>query len=199
MRQVMAPLAVGVQERLPQMQSLETWGDQLKDGMICAMRADKDDLWMEGPYWLVLILGPAFPAPSNLIHAGSEFEEGWLIVKCQYYKLEQVSERGYALLPGKKLLEVSTMVRLKGLAFNGSQGGPQGRALRAATASGARSSRAASGLSFLCEDMHNDVLMACDPEVTGNELTAAQAVAAREAEAAEREAARAAWEEEAGC
>ena len=30
---------------------------------------------MEGPYWLVRLLGPAFPAPSALIHSGSEFEE----------------------------------------------------------------------------------------------------------------------------
>ena len=75
------------------------------------------------------------------------------------------------------------MLRLKGLAFTGSQSGPQGRTLRPATSTGARSTRAPSGLSFLCEDMHNDVLMTCDPEVTGEEAgtTAAQAVAAREA------------------
>ena len=43
--------------------------------------------------------------------------------------------------------------------------------------------------------MHNDVLMALDPEVSGEGagLTAAQAVAAREAEAATQAAARAAW------
>ena len=103
--------------------------------------------------------------------------------------MAQVSERGYALQPGRKLLEVSTMLRLKGLAFTGSQGGPQGRTFRPPTASGARAGRGASGLSFLCEDMHNDLLMACDPEATGEEagMTAAQAVAAREAEAAARE------------
>ena len=109
--------------------------------------------------------------------------------------LSQVSERGYSLLPGKKLLEVSTMVRLKGLAFVGSQGGPQGRQLRAPTLTGALSRRAATGLSFLCEDMHNNILMACDPEVTGEEagMTAAQAVAARE----EAEVAREQWMEDA--
>ena len=63
MRQVTAPLAAGVQERQPQMQSLEAWGDGLKDKMLCAVCVVKDDLWMEGPYWLVLLLGPAFPAP----------------------------------------------------------------------------------------------------------------------------------------
>ena len=66
MLHVTTPLAAGVQERQPQMLSLETWGDKLEDGMLCAMRADAKDLWMEGPYWLVRLLGPAFPAPSNL-------------------------------------------------------------------------------------------------------------------------------------
>ena len=43
------------------------------------------------------------------------YKEGWLIVQCQYYKLEQVSERGYRLLPEKRYLVVNTMIRLKGL------------------------------------------------------------------------------------
>ena len=163
MRQVTAPLAAGVQERMPQMQSLEAWGDGLDEGMLCAMRATKDDLWMEGPYWLVCLLGPAFPAPSNLIHAACEFEEGWLIVKCQYYKLEQVSERGYRLLPAMKYLVVNAMVRLSGLAFARTQGGPQQRTLRT-TATGpaaAARSQGVGGLSFLSEDMHNSILNAC--------------------------------------
>ena len=163
MRQVTAPLAVGVQERQPQMQSLEAWGDQLKDGMICAMRADKDDLWMEGPYWLVRLLGPAFPAPSNLVHTGSEFEEGWLIVKCQYYKLEQVSERGYRLLPVIRYLVVNAMVRLAGLGFVRTQGGPQQRNLRTTATGPAAAARkeGVGGLSFLSEDMHNTISATC--------------------------------------
>ena len=163
MRQVTAPLAAGVQERQPQMQSLEAWGDGLKDKMLCAMRVVKDDLWMEGPYWLVLLLGPAFPAPSHLIHAGCAFEEGWLIVKCQYYKIEQVSERGYRLLPEIKYLVVNCMVRLSGLAFNRTQGGPQNRKLRTTATGPAAAVRkeGVGGLSFLSEDMHNCILAAC--------------------------------------
>lgn len=51
---------------------------------------------MKGVYWLARLLGPAFAAPSRLVHAapakrlGAVFEEGWLIVQAQYYKLEQV-------------------------------------------------------------------------------------------------------------
>ena len=44
--------------------------------MVCGVRVEKDDLWMEGPYWLIKLLGRAFAAPSELVHAGSVFEEG---------------------------------------------------------------------------------------------------------------------------
>ena len=40
-------------------------------------------------------LGPAFPIPMSMLHAGDEFEEGWLVVEAQWYKLEQLSPRGY--------------------------------------------------------------------------------------------------------
>ena len=90
MRRVSAPLAAGVHERQPQLQSLEQWSEMLDDGMLVAVRACRADHHMEGVYWLALVLGPAFAAPSRLVHATSVFEEGWLIVQVQYYKLEQV-------------------------------------------------------------------------------------------------------------
>lgn len=76
LRRVTAPLAAGVQERRPQTQSLEEWGDVLADGMLAAVRADEADHHMEGVYWLVRVLGPAFAAPSRLVHASAVFEEG---------------------------------------------------------------------------------------------------------------------------
>ena len=57
MRQVMAPLAAGVQERQPQLLSLEAFGEKLSAGMVCAVRVVRDDLWMEGPYWLIKLCG----------------------------------------------------------------------------------------------------------------------------------------------
>ena len=163
MRTVSAPLAAGVQERQPQMQSLEVFGDKLEAGMIVAFNVDKDDLWMEGPYWLVKLLGPAFPAPSELVHAGSVFEEGWLIVQGQYYKLEQTSERGYRLLPQKRYFVVNSMIRLMGVSFCRSQGGPQHRVLRPNPTGpeGAGRKEGIGGLCFLSEDMHNMLLSCC--------------------------------------
>jgi hypothetical protein len=137
MLHVTAPLAAGVQERQPQMLSLETWGDKLQDGMICAMRADAKDLWMEGPYWLV-----------------------------------RLSERGYRLLPAVKYLVVNAMVRISGLGFIRSQGGPQQRSLRTTATGPAAEARrqGVGGLSFLSEDMHNAILAACTAYVEQQNL-----------------------------
>ena len=93
--------------------------------MLVAVRADRAEHYIEGVYWLARLCGPAFAAPSRLVHATSEFEEGWLIVQAQWYKLEQVSERGYRLLLEKRYLVVNTLIRLNGLRFVRTQGGPQ--------------------------------------------------------------------------
>ena len=60
------------QERRPQLQTLEEWADLLA-GMLVAVRAHKADHHMEGVYWLVRVLGSAFPAPLRLVHARSVF------------------------------------------------------------------------------------------------------------------------------
>jgi hypothetical protein len=118
---------------------------------------------MEGVYWLARVLGSAFAAPARLVHASSVFAEGWLIVQVQYYKLEQVSERGYRLILEKRYLVVNTMIRLKGLVFSRTQGGPQQRELRTTATGPAAAARkeGVGGLSFFSEDMHNTCLSAC--------------------------------------
>ena len=121
--------------------------------------------WKVPTGWSASSAQPSLPLPTSiLIHAGSEFEEGWLIVKCQYYKLEQVSERGYRLLPAIKYLVVNAMVRISGLGFIRAQGGPQQRNLRT-TATGPHAEarrQGVGGLSFLSEDMHNTILGTCE-------------------------------------
>ena len=52
MRSVSTPLAAGVHERQPQLQSLEQWGDELDAGMLVAVRADRAEHYIEGVYWL---------------------------------------------------------------------------------------------------------------------------------------------------
>ena len=75
-----------------------------------------------------------------------------------------MSERGYRLLPEKRYLVVNTLIRLKGLAFHRTQGGPQQRTLRP-TATGpcaAARKEGVGGLSFLSEDMHNMIRVTCE-------------------------------------
>ena len=75
-----------------------------------------------------------------------------------------MSERGYRLLPEKRFIVVNAMVRLKGLAFNRTQGGPQQRTLRTTATGPAAAARkeGVGGLSFLSEDMHNTILGTCE-------------------------------------
>jgi hypothetical protein len=75
-----------------------------------------------------------------------------------------VSERGYRLLPDKRYLVVNSLVRLKGLKFSRTQGGPQERELRDSATGPAATARkqGVGGLSFFSEDMHNTVLGACE-------------------------------------
>ena len=72
-------------------------------------------------------------------------------------------ERGYRLLPEIKYLVVNAMIRLSGLSFNRTQGGPQQRTLRTTATGPAAAARkeGVGGLSFLSEDMHNTILSTC--------------------------------------
>ena len=54
------------------------------------------------------------------MHATDIFEAGWLVVRIQWYKLVQVSQRGYVLEKEERVIPVNTIVRLLGLAFSNS-------------------------------------------------------------------------------
>ena len=57
--------------------------------------------------------------PDGLVHATDTFEAGWLvsIVRIQWFKLMQVSQRAYVLLREERIVPVNTIVRLFGLSF----------------------------------------------------------------------------------
>ena len=56
--------------------SLQEWADNLKANMLVAFKAAADERHLEGDYWLANILGPAFPAPADMVYAGTEYKEG---------------------------------------------------------------------------------------------------------------------------
>ena len=148
-------LAKGMHAR-PQLQGLQEWGEQLDKGMLIGVRVDRAERHIEGSFWLALVMGPAFPAPAHMALQTDVYEEGWLIVPVKWNEQEDKERRGYKLQSQLRYIVVNATVRLAGLRFEGSQGGPQGRVLRNQAKSG--------GLSFLGLDTRNLILAACDEE-----------------------------------
>ena len=98
------------------------------------------------------------------MHAIENFEAGWLVVRAKWYKIKQVSQRGYILRDQERLIPVNGIVRLLGLAFSNSYAA--GRKTRSASAAG-------SSLHFFDEDSHNLVEAACRHE-EGQEVAAGE-------------------------
>ena len=82
----------------------------------------------------MVLLGKAFTATQEMLLATDRIEEGWIIVKAKWLKLEKKDCEGglraYSLLDSEVLLVVNHTVRLSGLAFADGKGGPAGRELR---------------------------------------------------------------------
>jgi hypothetical protein len=81
--------------------------------------------------------------------------------------LKQRSQRGYELLKQKQWFVVDHMIRLPGIEFANSQGGPQQRVFRKRKGKHGESGGAGgggSGLYFLSEDKHNEIEWLCDAE-----------------------------------
>ena len=153
MRHVETPLSKGsARLREGLMMQLHEFAEQLEKGSLVAVNAAEDERQLEGNYWLALLLGGAFVCPEQMVHATDVFEAGWLVVRVRWYQLEQVSQRGYVLLPHERIIPVNAIVRLLGLAFTNSYSA--GRGTRSARAAG-------SFLHFFDEDSHNVVEAAC--------------------------------------
>lgn len=163
MSRVKAPLPRGAQTRQPKLLALREFADSLECNQVVAVNADSDERHLEGSYWLAQLTGPAFVIPEDCVHSGQQYYEGWIVAPGHWYVLRQQSERGYELQSAEVWIVVNHMVRLRGISFTSSQSGPQGRTLRKLLAKGPASSGRAmgTGLSFLSEDMHNQIMLAC--------------------------------------
>lgn len=150
MRLRSCPLLNSSQLHRPQLRSLEEFADDLCANMIVAVRVARDERGLEHgrPYWLAHILGPAFTAPTSMLHAGDQIEEGWLVVEIQWFEMFDDERRAYRLNPEKKLLVVNTIVRLLGIKFEPCVGP------RVAL----RSGRGHGQMCILSEDMHYAIM-----------------------------------------
>ena len=80
--------------------------------------ADVKEQHVEGGYWLCLVLCKPYKATRREACATDVIEEGWWVVKIQWYVYQhETSPRQYKLLPGTRLLAVNAMVRVKGVRF----------------------------------------------------------------------------------
>lgn len=85
--------------RTPQMLSLERFSEYLDAGVLVAVNVDDDEVHLEGSYWLAQLNGPSFVLEEDTMHCGQQYCKDWIVAPGYWYKLQQLSPRGYKLLP----------------------------------------------------------------------------------------------------
>jgi len=92
--------------------ALEEFAQTLDKDQTRVVHASKTEWYIEGPYWLVKILGKAYQTTEDQVIAGQEVPKGYWLVPAQWYKLVQTSQRAYVLLKETIQLNVNSLVRL---------------------------------------------------------------------------------------
>ena len=117
-RQVKCPLASGPTAGMgTRTGSLQAWAEKLAARQVHAVSVVREDQSIglcTQRYWLVLLTGPAFEAPEDMVHLTEEIPAGWLVVPAVWLDLCQVSERAYRQLKDEVMIVVNTIVRLEG-------------------------------------------------------------------------------------
>jgi hypothetical protein len=152
-RRVRVPREANATSQLRQLDDLHTWSASLKAQQLVATRAG--DRSLEGLYWLVKLLGKPYTLQKDELIATDMFSEGDLIVKVNYFKLENAHVEGglrsYSLLEETRGIHVSALIRVAGVQFSPGAGGPAGRALRSGVTK----------LYYLSSDSHNSLQACC--------------------------------------
>lgn len=92
--------------------ALEEFAQTLDKDQTRAVHASKTEWYIEGPYWLVKILGKAYQTEEDQVIAGQEVPKGYWLVPAQWYNLVQTSQRAYVLLQETIQLNANSLVRL---------------------------------------------------------------------------------------
>lgn len=125
--------------RQPRGVLLREFAASLQADQVVAVHAAHADLQMEGGYWLAHLQGNTYEALTDDLHSTDQIQAGWWVVKAKWYKLEQVSHRGYRLLESEFPLVVKHIIRIP-VAFD------------------VRRHSTRAGLEFLNEVKHNSIL-----------------------------------------
>ena len=98
---------------------------QVPANSIGVVPADVTEQHIEGGYWLCLVKCKPYLATRREACATDVIEEGWWVVKIQWYSYQHEpapgSPRHYKLLPGERLLAVNALLRISGVRFETGQ------------------------------------------------------------------------------
>ena len=92
--------------------------NEVKADSLGVVAADVAEQHIECDYWLCLVLCKPYKATRREACATDVIEEGWWVVKIQWYDYQHGTlPRQYKLVAGTRLLAVNAMVRIKNLRF----------------------------------------------------------------------------------
>ena len=98
---------------------------QVQANSIGVVPADVKEQHIEGGYWLCLIMCKPYLATRREACATDVIEEGWWVIKIQWYVYQHEvtpgTPRCYKLEPGERLLAVNALLRISGVRFESGQ------------------------------------------------------------------------------
>ena len=83
----------------PAVMGIQRFAATLKVGKFRAVDVARDEVYKESaPFWLCLLMEPAFQLSDPHDYAGNSFDEGWWVLKFQWLKfdgLDSIKQRRY--------------------------------------------------------------------------------------------------------
>lgn len=109
------PRKTGAPARTTQTQALSSFAVVLKKDQTWAVRAAEDQVASEGRYWLAQLQDNAYQNPTQFMHAGQSFEEGFFIVKIRWWQcIRRGVIRSYKLSSEDMFISANFIVRTDG-------------------------------------------------------------------------------------
>lgn len=89
------PRTQPVRGALPAVMEIAEFSNTLKQGEVRAVDVASDQVEIErAPFWLCRLVGDAFQASTPIVFGGEAFEEGYYLVKIQWFEFVDVNSAG---------------------------------------------------------------------------------------------------------
>lgn len=109
------PKTQPVRGALPAVMEIAEFSNTLKQGEVRAVDVASDQVEIErAPFWLCRLVGDAFQASAPIVFGDESFEEGYYLVKIQWFEFVDVNAarcRRYLLKPEERMLSVHSFIR----------------------------------------------------------------------------------------